>query len=68
MDHLFLLPAYGRSYKSTEEIQQAWDAGNDFKLYGSGSYCSIRDIDRLQRLNNHVTIVDPRTSQQLKVF
>lgn len=68
MDHLFLLPAYGRSYKTTEEILTEWEAGKDFKLYGSGSYCSIRDLERLQRLNNHVTIVDPHTNQQLKVF
>jgi hypothetical protein len=41
---LELVPAYGRTYKTTNEMEQDWNDGKDFKIRGGGPYCSIRDI------------------------
>lgn len=43
---LVVMPAYGRSYKSREEVTEAWKSGKDFKIV-NGPYCSIRDIAKL---------------------
>ena len=44
---MVLMPAYGRSYSTSEEAVQAWKNGKDFKAVGSG-YCSIRDLEYLK--------------------
>jgi hypothetical protein len=43
---IVLMPAYGRSYKTSQEAIDAWKSGKDFKIV-NGPYCSIRDIDEL---------------------
>ena len=43
---LVVMPAYGRSYKTTNEAVEAWRSGKDFKIV-NGPYCSIRDIANL---------------------
>ena len=43
---IVLMPAYGRSYKTSQEAIDAWKSGKDFKIV-NGPYCSIRDIDKL---------------------
>ena len=50
-----LIPAYGRKYNNRAEALKDWHGGLDFKIAG-GPYCSIRDIERLKMLNNHVVI------------
>jgi hypothetical protein len=42
-----LIPAYGRTYATAAELREAWEAGKDFKQYGTGRYCSVRDLDAL---------------------
>jgi hypothetical protein len=46
----YLLPAYGRKYRSQEEIIDAWETGQDFRLQGNSLYCSIRDLDALSNV------------------
>ena len=55
---LVLIPAYGRTYASLEEIHAAWDAGKDFKVYGQGCYCSVRDLPALRKDASSVSIYD----------
>ncbi len=52
---MFLLPAYGRHYKTKQEALAAWDGGKDFQIY-QGPYCSKRDIDKLHSLANRILI------------
>ena len=62
-----LMPAYGRSYATVEAALVDWKAGNDFRIFGNGSYCSIRDLAsmadsfttvyiRLMNLNKSVVV------------
>jgi hypothetical protein len=43
---LVVMPAYGRSYKTSSEAVEAWKSGKDFKVI-NGPYCSVRDIANL---------------------
>ena len=52
---MFLLPAYGRHYKTKQEALAAWNDGKDFQIY-QGPYCSKRDIDALHDLADRVYI------------
>jgi hypothetical protein len=45
---LFLIPAYGRRYRSREAALRDWLAGKDFQILG-GPYCSIRDLDHMRQ-------------------
>ena len=38
-----LVPAYGRDYKTANDVKVDWLAGKDFKTI-SGQYCSVRDF------------------------
>ena len=47
--NLTLIPAYGRNYKTREEIIKAWEEGKDFKIAtvahkDCGRYTSVRDL------------------------
>jgi hypothetical protein len=46
MNTLHAVPAYGRSYKTNEDLITDWLDGKDFKIEG-GSYFSIRDYEML---------------------
>jgi hypothetical protein len=39
---IVLVPAYGRTYNTTEEVKEDWYNGLDFRII-NGPYCSIRD-------------------------
>ena len=52
-----LLPAYGRSYASEEDVLKDWNAGKDFMCYDTGAYTSIRDIEVLKDMFHEVFIV-----------
>ena len=43
---LVVMPAYGRNYKTREDVVEAWKSGQDFKVV-NGPYCSIRDIGKM---------------------
>ena len=47
--------AYGRTYTEASKAAIDWQAGKDFKM-SNGSYCSIRDLHTLKRLNDEVII------------
>lgn len=53
---LWLLPAYGRSYKSRDAAIKAWQDGKDFLIEG-GPYCSIRDIEKMHEQFQNIYIV-----------
>jgi len=42
-----VVPAYGRDYKTLDEVKAAWEAGKDFQIRSidrnDGRYMSIRD-------------------------
>ncbi len=46
MPTLYLSPAYGRTYRTSEAMYDDWKAGKDFK--GEGGYTSINEIDTLR--------------------
>lgn len=49
LNNATLVPAYGRDYKSREEVERAFEAGKDFYLasifHGLRSYVSKRDFE-----------------------
>lgn len=45
---LIVRPAYGRLYKTAEEVIKDWRVGKDFQIV-NGPYCSIRDMRRLEQ-------------------
>jgi len=40
-----IVPAYGRSYSSADEVLEAWNSNKDFKLY-SGPYLNKQDWEK----------------------
>ena len=68
--HITVVPAYGRDYRSKEEVLQAWEAGNDFQIRDvssrwNGSYINKEDagksglstVDvRFNSLRNHFVV------------
>jgi hypothetical protein len=55
---LYLIPAYGRSYTTSELAMQDWKAGKDFQIV-KGPYCSIRDLKQMQKeITNKIYIVN----------
>ena len=49
-ENMILVPAYGRDYDTSLDVQTAWNAGKDFKIADvssrwDGRYTSIRDYD-----------------------
>lgn len=53
--NIYLIPAYGKQYKTKQEVINAWKAGVDFKIV-NGPYCSIRDLEKLKRDFDNVSI------------
>ena len=51
-----LVPAYGRTYKTSQEATQAWKLGKDFKI-PNGPYCSIRDLNKLNASSVWIDLV-----------
>ena len=45
---LYLYPAYGRTYASSEKMLAAWYAGQDFR--GSGGYTSSFEVATLREM------------------
>ncbi len=58
---LLLLSAHGKTYANELELRAGWARGDDFKMYGSSSYTSIRDLAMLQRDSSSITLHDLRT-------
>ena len=56
---LVLIPAYGRRYKDIEAMNADWKAGKDFRAYGQGFYCSIRDTEQLKKEYNIIVFAQP---------
>ena len=46
---VLLTPAYGRKYDDAAAMLASWEMGQDFKMYGCGAYCSVRDIAALMQ-------------------
>lgn len=44
MSSLVMWPAYGRAYRTKEEMLADWNAGKDFVAAPRGPYGSIRDL------------------------
>ena len=64
---MILIPAYGASYDTPQEIQKAWESGKDFHMYGYSGYCSVRNLDALRNECSTLTIVDVRSKAQYSV-
>jgi hypothetical protein len=53
---MWLVPAYGRQYKTREHALKDWQSGKDFQIEG-GPYCSIRDLDLMRREYSNIYIL-----------
>ena len=53
---ILLTPAYGRTYLTAVAMLADWDDGKDFKMYGCGAYCSIRDIAALMQGTSRLSL------------
>ncbi len=58
-DSITLLPAYGRSYSTIMQVEQAWHKGADFQMGVGGPYCSIRDMIALKREYYAIYLASP---------
>ena len=68
LNPILLVPAYGKTYATKEELQAAWDAGKDFCDWRyHGRYCSIRDLADLSYMTSTITITDPRSRVEIRV-
>lgn len=59
MSKLTLVPAYGREYKSPQEVQAAWESGDDFVVSDpaspwSGSYMNAEDVRSSKVASVHI--------------
>jgi hypothetical protein len=55
---LLLLTAHGKTYPTMVALRAGWARGDDFKMYGSSAYTSIRDLARLQMDSSSITLHD----------
>lgn len=53
---MWLIPAYGRQYKTREQALAAWQSGKDFQIDG-GPYCSIRDVELMRQEYSNIYIL-----------
>ncbi len=58
---LLAAAAQGKHYANELELRAGWARGDDFKMYGSSSYTSIRDLARLQRDSSSIRLHDLRS-------
>ena len=63
----YIVPAYGRTYKTKDVMLADWNAGKDFKIARGGPYCSIRDLDKMRTMLDSLYLYDPATGIQFKV-
>lgn len=56
MQTIILMPAYGRVYEIHEQAEADWINGKDFRIQGTSSYCSIRDVETLKRHHENVML------------
>lgn len=42
---MVIIPAYGKRYKNKEEVKQAWNNNQDFKIAG-GPYLNKKDFEK----------------------
>lgn len=64
---LLTATAQGKSYANELEMRAGWARGDDFKMYGSSSYTSIRDLAHLQRDSSSITLHDVRSGISIVV-
>lgn len=56
MFNLILMPAYGKTYANKSEALADWTKGEDFRVVGTSSYCSIRDTKALAQRHNNLLL------------
>ena len=44
---LYAIPAYGRLYRTKDELKVDWENGKDFKIV-NGPYFSVRDLSKIK--------------------
>ena len=59
MFNLILKPAYGAIYATKAQALAAWVAGKDFRIVGSSTYCSIRDVIALAQHHHNLILSSP---------
>ncbi len=64
---LILIPAYGRTYQTSEDMLADWNAGKDFRVMGHGCYTSIRDLSTLRAESSSVNLTEPRKNLHIKL-
>ena len=64
---LLLLSAHGKTYANELQMRAGWAKGDDFKMYGSSSYTSIRDLKRLQMDSSSIRLHDLRSGVSVVV-
>ena len=56
MDPIEAIPAYGRDYRTADEVQAAWDAGKDFRDLATGRYLNNADAAKYLEPGRRVEI------------
>lgn len=57
---LVLTPAYGKTYKTSQDLLKAWSDGKDFKIFPRGPYTSCRDTNYIKTMgHDYIRFVTP---------
>lgn len=67
---IYLVPAYGRSYKTRDAMIKDWTEGKDFKILSGpwmGAYTSMRDSQRLKREYGQIVLTCPRGGIEVRL-
>jgi hypothetical protein len=63
---IYLLPAYGRNYKTANQALKDWYGGKDFQIY-NGPYCSIRDVESIKDVYPTLRILFDANSDSIEI-
>ncbi len=67
---IYLVPAYGRSYKTRDDMIEAWKEGSDFKILSgpwTGAYTSMRDTRELVTKYGQIVLTCPRGGIEVRL-
>lgn len=56
MQTIILMPAFGRRYETKQAAVADWEAGKDFRIQGTSTYCSIRDKVAMCRHHENIVV------------
>lgn len=60
MERIEVMPAYGRTYATADEVKEHWNADKDFLMRESGSYINKSDVQSYCDNGAQIVVYDHR--------